>query len=441
MGILIDTEKVDENPRCKNVKVSIIYINIIGASISLFLLLFASFRMYLAKKKLSFLTLIILLIFSSEIINTISKLLQLVKYSFNDRRNHKDFESGNTPRGIICQIQIVTAIYSDFCSLLGTLLLSLRCYDVIKNKKSFFDKGKNANLSIIFIIVISIILSVGFLYLDKIYDKERIEDGAVEGIGYRYDIRDRCSYWCWLKHDISLICFALFWIIIILNIYFALKIYCHLQKGYKKLLDENDLYSEKINTPLNEVSKDNNNSKSRESNKEKTLNNLTKIEKMRIEELRIMKNKCLVYPLVTIILWTIIATYRIVDDFKFRKIDSGNFNDTKKEESDLFEDKFQHFLVQFFLVLHTILSATRGIFYGFSFLVFEEKLFFNFFRNYCFCFKKKEFEENEEEKKEIVRNTYSSSETNDYMKEEANENQDDESKNEVIEMNNSDYNY
>ena len=214
-----------------------------------------------------------------------------------------------------------------------------------------------------------------------------------------------------------------------------------MQKGYKKLLDENDLYSEKINTPLNEVSKDNNNSKSRESNKEKTLSNLTKIEKMRIEELRIMKNKCLVYPLVTIILWTIIATYRIVDDFKFRKIDSGNANDTKKEESDLFEDKFQHFLVEFFLVLHTILSATRGIFYGFSFLVFEEKLFFNFFRNYCFCFKKKEFEENEEEKKEIVRNTYSSSETNDCMKEEANENQNDESKNEVIEMNNSDYNY
>ena len=52
-----------------------------------------------------------------------------------DRRNVKDFSTGNTPRGIICQLQIVTAIYSDFCSLLGTLLLSLRCYDVINNKK------------------------------------------------------------------------------------------------------------------------------------------------------------------------------------------------------------------------------------------------------------------------------------------------------------------
>ena len=142
MGIIIDTEMVDDNPRCKNVKIPIIYINIIGASISLFLLLFTSFRMYLAKKKLSVLTLLILLIFSSEIVNAISKLLQLLKYYFKDRRDHKDFVDGNTPRGIICQIQIVTAIYSDFCSLLGTLLLSLRCYDVIKGKKDFLKKIK-----------------------------------------------------------------------------------------------------------------------------------------------------------------------------------------------------------------------------------------------------------------------------------------------------------
>ena len=36
-------------------------------------------------------------------------------------------------------------------------------------------------------------------------------------------------------------------------------------------------------------------------------------------------------------------------------------------------------------MVHTFLSATRGIFYGFSFIVFEEKIFFNFFKR---CFKR-----------------------------------------------------
>ena len=279
MGIIIDTEMVDHNPRCQNVKVPIIYINIIGASISLFLLLFTCFRMILAKKKLSVFTLLILLIFSSEIVNAISKLLQLIKYYFKDRRVHKDFVDGNTPRGIICQIQIVCAIYSDFCSLLGTLLLSLRCYDVIKRKKRFFDKEKNAHLSIIFTILISLSLSISFLLIDKyIFSKN--------DIAVRYDVRDRCSYWCWVGHVPSLILVGLYSIILIFNIIFAFKTYSYLNKGYSQLLEENDIspQSRKMSTPLNDEKKS-----SSESTSENKFNNLTKEEQKRIEELKLMK--------------------------------------------------------------------------------------------------------------------------------------------------------
>ena len=137
MGHIIDLERVEEIYRCNNVKLPIIFISLIGSPLSLLFLLFGIFRMICMKKKITFLSKLILLIFFSEIINSISKILQLLKYQFNDLRDDKNFSNPDTPRGIICQIQIVTSIFSDFCSLFTTLLLSLRCYDVINNKKRF----------------------------------------------------------------------------------------------------------------------------------------------------------------------------------------------------------------------------------------------------------------------------------------------------------------
>ena len=435
MGEIIDKYKLEDNYRCKDVKIPIIFINLIGATVSLLLLLFGSFRMILAKKKLSFLTILILLIFSSEIINTISKLLQLLKYYFGDKRNDKEIKSGNTPRGVICQIQIVMAIYSDFCSLLGTLLLSLRCYDVIKNKKRFFDKGKNGIISIILTIIISILFSNGFLFIDKIVTNKEI--------AYRYDVRDRCSYWCWLEHRTSLGCFGIYWVLLLLNILFALKTYFYLKKGYKKLLEENDISFDKIKSnsssmskPLNEVDKEDNTRK--DSFDEKKFSNLTKEERKRIEELRLMKIKCLTYPLVTIFIWIFAGIYRIVDDLVMMEYDnSGNPEEnSKKEKADFENNLFKLICVEFFLVLHAFISATRGIFYGLSFIVFEEKIFFNFFRR---CFKTKLFNneiEDNNEKKGILRNTNNSSTITDNNKE---ENEKEEEKNNVIEMNDSDY--
>ena len=284
----------------------------------------------------------------------------------------------------------MTSIYSDFCSLLGTLLLSLRCYDVIKRKKRFFDKEKNAHLSIIFTIFISLSLSISFLLIDKyIFSKNEI--------AIRYDVRDRCSYCCWVGHVTSLILFGLFSIILIFNIIFAFKTYSYLNKGYSQLLEENNISPQrrKMSTPLNDDK--NSNSESASENK---FNNLTKEEQKRIEELRLMKTKSLIYPLVTIIIWTCITIYRIVDDSLMMDIDKGNTpTETSKNEIDIFKNNRPlHYCVQIFLVLHTFLSATRGIFYGFSFVIFEEKIFFDFFRR-CSKKPKRELATNEEENK------------------------------------------
>ena len=438
MGVIIDTERVNEIYRCNSIKVPIIYINLIGATLSLMLLLSSSFIMILAKKRMPFLTIIILLIFFSVIVNTISKLMQLLKYYFKDERYDKTFTNNNTPRGIICQIQIVTSIFSDFCTLLNTLLLSLRCYDVIQNKKRWFDKRKNRIKSIVLIEIISILLAIGFLLFDIYIIKV--------DVSYRFDVRDRCTYWCWLGHYASIGSWVIYAIILIFNIVLACKTSSYLKKGYIQL-EENDISQEKINSnrnnmdiPLNDISKDKN------SKQNKKYSNLTNEEKKRIQELRFMRIKCLVYPYVTIILWICFLAYRIIDDIIIRQFDERSPQEGQDDEKKFFEDHpFLHFLAQSTLFVHTLLTATRGIFYGFSFLIFEEKIFFNFFSK---CFKKYLFDEEELEEQEnqeekqtneiLIRNTNNSSLINDSNKENNENEKLDESKEKSDVMNNSD---
>ena len=408
MGSLFDLERRDSIYRCNYVKPVIVIINLIGPPISLAFLILGVVRMILIKKRKKFLTNIIMIIFFAEILQCFSKMLQLIKYCFNDERPNKDYTDSKkqNERSIICQIQIVLAIFSDLCSLFNTLLLSLRCYDVINNKKRFFDKGKRGIHSIIIFIIISFIFSLVFLFIDK----NRTEDN----ISYRFDVRDRCSYWCWLEHVTSLYCIGFYWVVIFFNIYFACKTTCYLKRGYKELIEGNEFIPKKVNdlnTPLNKESPNNSNTEessySCELENGKTIH-LTKEEKKRIEDLRVMRIKCIIYPIVTICYWIFAAAYRFFDDIFMKDFDEGNNPYSgENDEKSFFEDHyiFQK-VVQTFLVIYTFLSSIRGILYGLSFIVFEEKIFFNFFKKiWKLCGKKKDIETNNEEDKEIVSNT------------------------------------
>ena len=157
MGVLYDVENIDNNPRCKDIKGFVIIMNIVGAIISIIFLLFILIRVSISNKENSFLTQIILFIFSSEIMNSFSKLLQLFKYAYDDTRMNNDINDVETPRGIICQIQIVTSIIADVCNLLGTLLFSYRSYEIIRGERKIFDRKIEQILSFIIIILTSII--------------------------------------------------------------------------------------------------------------------------------------------------------------------------------------------------------------------------------------------------------------------------------------------
>ena len=439
MGDIIDLERTDFIYRCNHVKLGIVWINLIGPPISLTFLIFCILTMFYAKKTKSFLSNIIILIFISEIIQCLSKLIQILKYVYPNLRNDKDFTSGDTPRGIICQIQITFAIFSDLSSLLNTLLLSLRCYDVIKNNERFFDRGNNGILSILFFNIVSLIISILFLFIDRIV--------TLDNISYRYDVRDRCSYWCWLEHKPSLVCLSLYIVILFLNIFFACKTNSYLKNGYKKLEENQNLSGKtsQINIPLNEKNENyifRGEKEELRKDEAKENNNLSDEERKMIEKLKLMRIKCLIYPSVSIGYWIFAVAYRIIDDLVMIRFDSGSHPYEKEaEERQLFNDHpFFQFIVQFFLVVFTFFSSIRGIIYGFSFLVFEEKIFFNFFKK-CFrrCIKNENSEkhEGEEERKELIRNTNSTSIEEENLRRKSKEEKGDERNSKNIEMNES----
>ena len=376
MGDIIDLEKIDEehNLRCQHAKLGVIIVNFIGVPSSLIILIFCVVRMFWTKKRFSFLTKVIILLFSFEITNCISKLLQLFKYSFEDSRTFPDPNNIETPRGIICQIQIVLSIISDYGCLLGTLLLSLRCYGVIKNKIRFLDFKKWQNLSLIAIIFISSAFALLFWGLDK--------DDTKYSIGFKYDRRDRCNYWCWLGHYYSRICYAIYLLLLIVNIIIFSLTTAYFRNSYKNLVEKCVVTRDEPNLS--------NNIRDNIDYTEETKENryISPDDKKRLKELQIMHVKCFIYPIISIIIWFLSFIYRIIDDTVLYNVDNGI--DGHSNDFDILSKNrnLQRF-IEASLIFHTILSSFRGIFYGYAFAIFEDKAFSNNFKETLYKISKK----------------------------------------------------
>jgi len=376
MGDIIDLEKIDEehNLRCQHAKLGVIIVNFIGVPSSLIILIFCVVRMFWTKKRFSFLTKVIILLFSFEITNCISKLLQLFKYSFEDSRTFPDPNIIETPRGIICQIQIVLSIISDYGCLLGTLLLSLRCYGVIKNKIRFLDFKKWQNLSLIAIIFISSAFALLFWGLDK--------DDTKYSIGFKYDRRDRCNYWCWLGHYYSRICYVIYLLLLIVNIIIFSLTTAYFRNSYKNLVEKCVVTRDEPNLS--------NNIRDNIDYTEETKENryISPDDKKRLKELQIMHVKCFIYPIISIIIWFLSFIYRIIDDTVLYNVDNGI--DGHSNDFDILSKNrnLQRF-IEASLIFHTILSSFRGIFYGYAFAIFEDKAFSNNFKETLYKISKK----------------------------------------------------
>lgn len=236
-------------------------------------------------------------------------------------------------------------MFSDYCLFLGTLFLSFKSYKIIQKKS--FDKGNNLILPIIYVIIISFILSLFLLIFDR----------STTTQNYRFDVRDRCSYWCWLNHLLSLVCYFFYTIIILFNISFYHKLNKCFLKENKKVNNDNDLMSRQVfwNDDTNEIKKENSIEQIEASEKSS--------QRQKIDELKLVKLKCFVYSIAVFIIWVVGIIYRLFDDIINYDVDSYLNSDTKEKEY-FTNHPFVQFIVQFLLVLYTLVSSIRGLFYG-----------------------------------------------------------------------------
>ena len=367
MGDIVDLENDWSNPRCEHVKLGVIIINLIGAPSSFIILVISIFKMLKNKKRIPFLTMIILFIFLYEIMNSISKMLQLLKYAFEDTRIIRQNNRIETPRGQICQIQIFTSIFSDYGCLLGTLLLSIRCYDIIKNKRRCSDSKKVKIISIVFITAIPFILSMTFLMIDKMV--------TIDSFAFKYDLRDRCNYWCWVEHNISIALYSSYVLIVALILYYFCLTYNYLKKSFKNMLEKSIVLI--ANTEDEKI-----NNKDNEKINEKRY--MSEEDNKRINDLRAMSIKVTIYPAVTFIIWILSFIYRLADDIALREVDDNDDDSGLAEKKYFSEHPGLQGFVETNLLFHTFLSAFRGIFYGYAFIMFEEKAFGYIFKDCCY---------------------------------------------------------
>ena len=215
-------------------------------------------------------------------------------------------------------------------------------------------------------------------------------------ISYRFDVRDRCIYGCWLSHIQSIICSGLYWIFIIINTIFACK-----TNYYLKSI---------LNSPKAEDNSDNSNEIEENNNSQNELDDEKNSEKKRLAELKLLRIKYIIYPIILIIFWLLISIYRTFDDFIMIGFDQGNDpNKGQQEEKEFFTNNtFLQILVQLFLVIYAILSSLRGIIYGFSFIIFEEEVLYDFFRkNIIFKLYNNTYPEEKEQGKLLSSGKYS----------------------------------
>ena len=100
--------------------------------------------------------------------------------------------------------------------------------------------------------------------------------------------------------------------------------------------------------------------------------------------------------------------------------DFDNSNDPEEggedEKAYFSKHSFIQFLMQFLLVLYSLLSSLRGILYGLSFIILEEEIFSKFIRRTLISWIKDNDEEIDDEGGKIISSTNISGMSDSYQK-------------------------
>ena len=283
------------------------------------------------ERKKSVIVLCIILISISEIINSLSKLLTIIRGVVSQTTEQK-----------VSNIQIVFSIYSDVSSLIVSLILSLKLQDLTKTDQSTKRKF-NKNIIRLVSVVIPLIIALTLCCIDFfVFDVQS-------------DFKNECKVWAWINRHLSLGLYGFVWIIIIIMIF----INC---QSISRVTLKVEMLTQNKNAKDTEESESNSNDQLIDTIISSNANKL------------ILQIKY--FPIVTCIIWGILSVDRISDDLALIL----KFDFSRYLPLEIFK--------QTTIFLHNLISSTRGLIYCVTFFRADKKLFIDILKRMsliCCC--------------------------------------------------------
>ena len=226
---------------------------LVSELISLFSIIFSGIVIYVTAKytKLNIVKHLILQILISEIIDGVDILLVIIE----DAQWPRTFENYFTRRGI-CFTQIFLSLFVCLWTLISSLFISIRIYDITKNN-TIFKKKLMKNIHY-FVALFSFLISFCFWVGQILFQAKQLE----YSLDYLYQVSRTHRHFrhmhCWFEKDTNYVIFSIVLILIGFSIFFSIKGILVLKNIKNKITEElefDDSNSKFLNKKKSDIAK------------------------------------------------------------------------------------------------------------------------------------------------------------------------------------------
>ena len=226
---------------------------LVSELISLLSIIFSGIVIYVTAKytKLNIVKHLILQILISEIIDGVDILLVIIE----DAQWPRTFENYFTRRGI-CFTQIFLSLFVCLWTLISSLFISIRIYDITKNN-TIFKKKLMKNIHY-FVALFSFLISFCFWVGQILFQAKQLE----YSLDYLYQVSRTHRHFrhmhCWFEKDTNYVIFSIVLILIGFSIFFSIKGILVLKNIKNKITEElefDDSNSKFLNKKKSDIAK------------------------------------------------------------------------------------------------------------------------------------------------------------------------------------------
>ena len=226
---------------------------LVSELISLFSIIFSGIVIYVTAKytKLNIVKHLILQILISEIIDGVDILLVIIE----DAQWPRTFENYFTRRGI-CFTQIFLSIFVCLWTLISSLFISIRIYDITKNN-TIFKKKLMKNIHY-YVALFSFLISSCFWVGQILFQAKQLE----YSLDYLYQVSRTHRHFrhmhCWFEKDTNYVIFSIVLLLIGFSIFFSIKGILVLKNIKNKITEElefDDSNSKFLNKKKSDIAK------------------------------------------------------------------------------------------------------------------------------------------------------------------------------------------